>query len=85
MIPFELGRNGETIKGRIEVDSDGIAVYFDGYGTASMESGYGAPIFIEVDDNGHPVCMLGRISASKTRRTKSTSVERAKHDYTRRS
>lgn len=54
MIPFELERDGNKVTGRLEIDSDGIAVYFDGYGVQSMEPSFGAPIWIEVGDDGHP-------------------------------
>lgn len=47
--------NDHTLSGRIEVGSHGLDIFFDGYGQHTMEPGFGAPLFIEPDDNGHPV------------------------------
>jgi hypothetical protein len=47
--------NGRALSGRIEVNSLGIDIFFDGYGQHTMNPGFGSPVFMEVDDDGHPV------------------------------
>ena len=47
--------NERELAGRIEATAHGLEVFFDGYGTHDMQPGFGAPLFIEPDDNGHPL------------------------------
>ena len=58
-LPFTMEHhslNGKKISGRVKVASDGIEVFFDGYGTHNCIGG--APLFVEVGDDGHPVARV---------------------------
>lgn len=57
-LPFSIVHHADdrlTLRGRVEVKPQGIEIYFDGYGVHGAAAGFGSPVFIEVDDNGHPV------------------------------
>lgn len=47
--------NDGELTGRVEVSAHGLDIFFDGYGTHTMNPGFGAPVFIEPSDDGHPV------------------------------
>lgn len=57
-LPFTIVHHADDRKvhhGRVDVSTAGIEVFIDGYGTHDAAPEHGAPLFIEVDDNGHPV------------------------------
>lgn len=51
------GQSIDRLHVRLEPSERGIDVYFEGYGTADMQDGYGAPMWIELSQ-GHPRVLL---------------------------
>ncbi len=47
--------NGKQLAGRVMVGPNGLDIFFDGFGQKTMNPGYGAPVYIEPDDNGNPL------------------------------